>query len=104
MKLTDGLTRDEERQVVNALMAAINDRPDDWEFGHYVAADKKSGVKIWTCNGWAFVKIEDPVQAELRFLNKLVIWRALKRVYRARPATGRKFRAIMDALETVGAK
>ncbi len=103
MKLTDELTRDEERQVVNALVKAIEQRPGDWKFGENTTDDQKSRIRIWTSSGRQYVRIYAPEECrtKLHIHSRWRLWRALTRLRRATPHSTATFLAIMAALDGV---
>lgn len=65
----------------NAILDSLRNRPGNWEFNHFHAVDKASGLSLWIANGWSWLSIDtgSPVQGKIGFFESIRIWRQINR-------------------------
>lgn len=79
-----------ERWICNpkAIKIANNMRqyPEKWvdawgeygEFGKFRVVHVKSGISVWTGNGWWFCSIDKPNEEKLGVVGRTLVWSAFK--------------------------
>lgn len=61
---------------VEALIKSLTEHPEEWTFGQY-SADHKSGVRVWTGNGFFFLGFYHPCEWSFSLIDKFRVERAL---------------------------
>lgn len=58
-------------EIVDALVSAIAERPDDFVICEQKLTDKKSDLAIWIYNGMFFYSVYKPFEAKLNLFQKI---------------------------------
>jgi len=114
------LPRDQENDIVEALLRRLTERPEVWSDGVYTfdwtPPPVKTGntwddalqdldsllnrVGLWTANGFAGFRLQSPCRMRFRLKNKWRLWRAVKavRALKAAERFAKQSEAIRTAL------
>ena len=60
--------------IVDALVSAIAERPDDFVICKYRLTDKKTDFEIWIRNGMFFYEVNKPFEAKFNLLQKIRLY------------------------------
>lgn len=61
-------------EIVDALVKAIGERPDDFTICEHRLTDKKTNLVIWIANGMWFYEVYKPFEKKLNFLQKIRLY------------------------------
>lgn len=72
------MSKGASKAVVDCLIKAMEERPDDFEPGSVTMLDKKTGYEYWVGNGRFFAGVHRPYSFKFGFIHGLRFWRALR--------------------------
>jgi len=61
------------------VVESLEEHPEDWEDGHCMTVNHKTGVSLWTGNGFWFLHTTAPVELSFSIPEKFIVSKALRK-------------------------
>lgn len=72
--------------LVNEIKKSMRERPEDWVAQECKLVDTKTGLMLWTANGWLALNIyrpsysNAPFAGRIPFFERLSLWREISKL------------------------
>lgn len=65
-------------ELVNKLLASMNENSEQWELSVFRFTNKEWGIDLWIANGRSAIRIQTPTVIHFNWWQRRKLWRAYK--------------------------